>query len=226
MEVRNEDDLLLMLYKEKLKSSYGFKVFPKVSEIPKGKENAITPDIDLLEVRPRKQIETAVANVIGYEVKFLRYRKKSKSFNLSGFYKGLGQVLCYFQHGVQRAYLVIGLSEAPKDIIEKTKNHIQKIWEFLENRFSPIKNYVSIEIRSPPYEKEPLVSIPPHLFPVTTDKDIKHKHSCLIRLEFTWAKKWLSKMEKKVKEKVLREWKVIGKIEMDKDGHGYRVVEE
>jgi len=198
MEIRNEDDLLFMLYKETQKKYHMFKVFPKVSEIPKGKDNIITPDIDLLRVRPHKQIGATghKADVIGYEVKFLKYRKKSNSFNLDGFYKGLGQVLCYFQHGVQQAFLVVGLSYAPQDVIKKTKNHIQRIWEFLKNWFLPITNYVSIEIRSPPYEEEPLVSIPPHLFPVETDEDIKHKYNCLIRLEFTWAKKWLSEMKK------------------------------
>ena len=210
MSIRKEDDLLYMLYKEMQKlHAPEYQIFPKISEIPKGKDNTITPDIDLLKVRPRDKQKSSQSqsevDVVGYEVKFLRYRKKSRSFNLDGFYKGLGQVLCYFQYGVKQAYLVVGLSDAPKDIIEKTERHIQQIWNFLTKRFSPIGNYVSIDIRTPPYsESLSFVFIPTGMFPVMSNEDIKYKYECLIRLKFTWAGKWLSEMKKQEDKQTYR----------------------
>ena len=204
MNILNEDDLLYMLYKERRKNN--FKVYPKVSEIPRGKKNMILPDIDLLEIDANR------SKVMGYEVKVLKYRKTSNNFPLGGFYKGLGQVLCYFQHGVEWAYLVLGLCGVPEDrlevssasegnILDKTDNSLMQIWEFLKERLFPSSGYIGIMVYRQDIEKKWQSFIPPPLessFHISPD--INFKYDCLTRQQFTWAKKWLKEMEKKEKE--------------------------
>ena len=77
MKIQNEGDFLYAFYKER--QEVGGLVFPRVTEIPKGKQNTIKPDIDLLELR------TSDPKTVGYEVKVLRFREKQ--FPLSEFYK-------------------------------------------------------------------------------------------------------------------------------------------
>ena len=70
----------------------------------------ISPDIDLLKVyinEFRSQENTAT----GFELKVLKPRKYGKAtwrISLGPFYQGLGQVLTYFEHGLDRAALVVG----------------------------------------------------------------------------------------------------------------------
>jgi len=74
------------------------------------KDLNVSPDIDLLRVyineyRPEESTTT------GFELKVLKPRKYAGDhwrINLDPFYQGLGQVLTYFEHGVDRAALVVG----------------------------------------------------------------------------------------------------------------------
>jgi hypothetical protein len=197
VDIQNEDDLLYYLYNERLK--HNKQVFPKVSEIPKGKENTITPDIDLLEIN-----EGLPVKIIGYEVKVSKYSKKNNTFSLAEFYKGLGQSLCYLHHGVEHAILVMGFFGATKekaDVYEKTIQNINSTWNFLKTQITFIDTYMQLEI----YSQDKAYLINPiqilllvNPFPVF-DKDIKYKNECLLRKKFTYAKNWIREMEKKGK---------------------------
>jgi hypothetical protein len=86
--------------------------YPKVTTIAKTR---LTPDIDLLKIEHPSGKEPFI---VGYEVKLLG---KKEIFN--PFYAGLGEVLCYFQYGIDQAWLLIGIpSNAPSD----TENRIKK----------------------------------------------------------------------------------------------------
>ena len=65
----------------------------------------ISPDIDLLDVNESQKIVT------GYEIKLLKYRKDWKRVNLGLMYKGIGQALSYFHFGVDKSYLILGISK-------------------------------------------------------------------------------------------------------------------
>jgi len=73
----------------------------------------VSPDIDLLKVyvnqfRPQENTTT------GFELKLLKARKYGKAtwrIDLDRFYQGLGQVLTYFEHGLDKAALIVGFHE-------------------------------------------------------------------------------------------------------------------
>jgi len=193
MDIKDEDDLLYWLYK--LKRNNNEEVYPKVSEVPKGKENVITPDIDLLKIN-----ESGNVKVIGYEVKFPKYSRKNNTFSLAEFYKGLGQSLCYFRHGVEYVVLVVGLFGAPQeklDIVKKTKQNIKGTWDFLSIQIPFLKSYMNIDIHSQDEDAVHLYLIPQSSFSVYFDKEINYKHDSLLRRKFTYAKNWIKEMERK-----------------------------
>ena len=85
--------------------SLPYNVYPKVSAIG-GKR--INPDIDILQI---KRISENQFQLIGYEIKLMRFNKRSKGLSWSRFYSGIGQALLYLKNGVHRAALVLGFHE-------------------------------------------------------------------------------------------------------------------
>jgi len=82
----------------------------------------ISPDIDLL------RLEQSTNTVIGYEFKILNYHKVWKRANLTPIYTGIGQTLSYFNFGVDKSYLVIGISpEMPENIIPSLEEKISEV---------------------------------------------------------------------------------------------------
>ena len=108
-----EDDLLAYLMQK-----YGLGEFAKVNRIS---TIDISPDIDLLSINEYQKIVT------GYEFKLLRYRKNWKRVDFAPMYKGIGQALSYFQFGVDKSYLILGLSkEIPTRLVSSTMKKIEE----------------------------------------------------------------------------------------------------
>jgi hypothetical protein len=165
----DENDLLIWQY---VNEFIGEK-YPKVTTIAKTR---LTPDIDLLKI---EHIYGKEPFVVGYEVKLLG---KKEIFN--SFYAGLGEVLCYFQYGIDQAWLLIGIpSNAPTD----TENRIQKIWEFLKSsRIVP--TYLGLRLIR---ERMNPVDIKPEGKFYTSSGDVKYMRESLLKRQFSWAKQWL-----------------------------------
>jgi len=180
--IKTEDDFLFMTYQQ-LKTKGG-EYYPKVTSIPKGKR--ITPDIDLLAI----DRYTKPPGIVGIEVKLVR---KSDPFKY--FYQGIGEVLCYYQHGVDRACLLLGLFNMPPNKADELEERLRKTYQFLQQwllklsytsfmLFREDKGYISTLVEG----KE--------LFPVLSYEEARHKKECLLRGEFEWGKQWLKNREK------------------------------
>lgn len=118
-EIQNEDDLQYYLMKK-----YRLGEFAKVNRIS---TIEISPDIDSLEVNESQKLVT------GYEFKLLKYRKNWKKVDFYPIYQGMGQALAYFQFGVDKSYLVIGLHKGiPQDSLFFAKEKIQEITNMLK----------------------------------------------------------------------------------------------
>lgn len=80
----------------------------------------VSPDIDLLNVyvnEYRPDENTAV----GFELKVLKYHRGRRRVKLAPFYQGIGQVLTYFQHGIDRAMLMVGFGSNCREQPEATQ---------------------------------------------------------------------------------------------------------
>lgn len=122
MYIENEDDLVAHLMEH-----FNLGQYAMVSGISTLK---ISPDIDLLQINEQKQIGTEQGVVIGYEVKLLKYRKNWKRVDFSPFYKGIGQALSYFQFGVDKSILVLGMSnDIPTESVFSTMSKIESVTE-------------------------------------------------------------------------------------------------
>lgn len=91
----------------------------------------VTPDIDLLNVNIN-DYHPEENTVVGFELKVLKYYSRRNRIELSPFYQGLGQVLTYFHHGIDRAMLIVGFHnncgeypEAIKDASNLMKRHCE-----------------------------------------------------------------------------------------------------
>jgi len=85
------------------------------------KDLKVTPDIDLLRVyvNPHYPEENMV---IAFELKMLKYHQGYRCIGLSPFYQGVGQVLTYFQHGIDRAMLVLGFHTNTEEHPDEVKD--------------------------------------------------------------------------------------------------------
>lgn len=118
-EVRNEDDFLLYYMEHYAKNKKMF--FPKVHMIS---TLSTSPDIDLLFINQEKKL------VVGYEFKVLKYYTGWKRVDYNPLYSGIGEALSYFQHGIDKCYLVLGLTDMPSEWVDKT---LEKINEMISN---------------------------------------------------------------------------------------------
>lgn len=187
-----EDDFLFKVY-QKEKSGIA-EVYPKVTSIPKGKR--ITPDIDLLLINKYKSPEL----ILGLELKLLR-----KTDLLQNFYLGLGEAICYFQHGADQVRLILGCFNMNSQELNQVENKLRKVCNFLEQiNFSSFHPYLGIDIyREDKDYPISLMELSSNArFPVHSYKEINHKRNCLLNGEFEWGKRWIKNREKSlVKEK-------------------------
>jgi hypothetical protein len=98
--IKNEDDFQAYLMEEH-ESNFGhrFTQFAKVDRIG---GRTISPDIDLLNIDHDSKILT------GYEFKFLNHKKDA---NYRAVRESLGQAIQYFQFGLDRSYIVLGIPD-------------------------------------------------------------------------------------------------------------------
>jgi hypothetical protein len=174
---KTEEELL----KEVLRS-LAYNVYPKVSAIG-GKK--ISPDIDILQI---ERVSQNQFRLIGYEIKLVKFDKRSKGLGWNSFYSGIGQALLYLKNGVHHAVLVLGFHESILD-----DKLIDEFCEWLRNKKDLLKriigNYVSIYTYL--YKGGPLT------FPIIkaeddfcpSDKEVELLSNELLQGKFTFNKK-------------------------------------
>lgn len=118
-KILTEDDLLIHYMQNYIERKDRF--FPKVHTIS---TLPISPDIDLLLINKESEL------VVGREFKLLKYREGWKRVNYNPMYSGIGEALLYFQYGIDKCYLVLGLAEMPSNWIDTT---LEKIDQAIEN---------------------------------------------------------------------------------------------
>lgn len=158
-----------------------YTLFPKVKKIA-GEE--ISPEIDLIS------IDFSNKKITGYEFKLLKYQ--TSDANYRRVHEGIGQTILYFQQGIDKCYLVLGISSnlnarahfqiARK--ISRVREHLKKIHNYIP--------YLGLAVWE---EKEDNLS--QHIsttsdFPISSYEDIKHKKDCLLKREFSWSNKFLA----------------------------------
>ncbi len=187
-----EDKLLWSLYQKRQNSIYG-DLYPKVTAIPRG--NRISPDIDLLSVNEIAQ--PPKPKILGCEVKLLRYRKSENDIPLDPFYSGLGQALCYFQHGIDRVVLILGSYGAPKEQENKLLEKLKKAAQ-LASALVPQASF-GIELFTPELEGQPLLDPKPLAPGLLSQLAISvpwidhawaNKRDNILFKHFAWGSKW------------------------------------
>ena len=182
--VSDEDELIVHVINRQRWSG-----FPKVTQISTLK---LSPDIDFLQIDDYKK------TTIGYEFKLIKYHKGRKRANLMTFYTGIGEALHYFQFGVDRSYLVLGLSnEIPR---QSRNSALDKISEFITTFISFKKHYglncfgiILLDLSTDKFVE---------LLPATDNlpmmgEEVKHLKNCLLLKQFRY--------DKKLKEEFLQE---------------------
>jgi hypothetical protein len=184
--------------KKRQNSIYG-ELYPKVTAIPRG--NRISPDIDLLSVNENAQPPNA--KISGWEVKLLRYRKTENDIPLDPFYSGLGQALCYFQHGIDRVLLVLGCYGAPKDQENKLLEKLTKVAK-LTSTLVP-KPSLGIELFTPELEGKRLLDPQPMDLGILGQSVFTHpwidhawanKRDNILFKHFAWGSRWVKDMSR------------------------------
>jgi len=156
------------------------------------KDLKVTPDIDLLSVYVNAY-HPEQNTVIAFEFKILNYHQRYKRIMLTPFYHGLGQVLTYFQHGIDRAMLVLGFHsstdeypDAVKDAQESLKTHGDSLKTSIFSNF-PYLRIVSLR-------KGDLESVLYHAdwdkarFPFLSDGSRKLRRENILQRQLTYEK--------------------------------------
>lgn len=113
IKIRTEEEDFQAHLMKKHESELGNRhnLYPKVNRIG-GK--GISPDIDLLYIDYGSKVLT------GYEFKFLGYEKNESNYKLIR--EGLGEAISYFQFGIDKSYLVLGLPIRANDLVRAQAN--------------------------------------------------------------------------------------------------------
>jgi hypothetical protein len=167
----DENDLLVWQY-----INDGGERYLKVTTIAKTR---LTPDVDLLKI---EHIHGREPFIVGYEVKLLGMKE---IFN--PFYAGLGEVLCYFQYGIDQAWLLIGI---PSNAPTNAESRIQKIWEFLKSSHI-VPTYLGLRLLR---EKMYPIDIRPESKFYASSEDAKYMRESLLKKQFGWAKGLLKEL--------------------------------
>lgn len=125
--------------KSVLSSLGSFGPYPKVSAIAGEK---IYPDIDSLKVEKASKDKSIF---IGFELKLIKFDKRSKSLSLNSFYQGIGQALLYLLHGVDHSGLILGFHE---NILENKliNDFREKVWNKRKSLANAIRPYLFLGI--------------------------------------------------------------------------------
>ena len=208
MYIENENDLVAYLM-----GNFKLGKYAMVSGISTIK---ISPDIDLLDINESQKIVT------GYEFKLLRYRKNWKRVDFALMYKGIGQALSYFQFGVDKSYLILGM---PKDVPIKSVSSAMKkieetieIFNLLKSLYARIREH-RLKQKNSWYKALKLLIPEEHCgigcfgikvwtahdnlllpklnaeedFPIYLNEKLKHRKECLLRKEFRYDKNFLNR---------------------------------
>jgi hypothetical protein len=147
--IRNEQDLedLFLKHWRHLASGDYYHCVKLIS-----RNMQVSPDIDLLAV-DFNPTHSDLNRLVGFELKVLScraYGKKEKCqwrISLAPFYEGLAQVLTYFEHGLDRAALVVGFSEECEkhpEQLRHTEKFLQRHCSFLSE--SVLRNFQYVQI--------------------------------------------------------------------------------
>lgn len=165
--------------------------FSKVNQISTVK---LSPDIDFL------QIDTHLKETIGYEFKLIKYNKAWKKANLMPMYTGLGEAFHYFQFGVDKSYLVLGMSNnIPLDALDEALKRVRQLAQTFISLQALYKSDVVIKfdvglrcfgvyIWNERTNDFTLLLKATENFPMTGDN--KHLKLCLLRREFKFDKEF------------------------------------
>jgi hypothetical protein len=159
-------------------------VYPKVSAIG-GKK--INPDIDILQIErfPQNRFR-----LVGYEIKLIKFDKRSRGLSWNNFYSGLGQALLYLKNGVHRACLVLGFHKnVPNDGL------IDEFLGSLRNKKELVKRIIGryVSIYAYIYKDDylnfalPLIDAEDDFY--SLDKEVGLLSNELLQGEFTFNKK-------------------------------------
>jgi hypothetical protein len=191
-----EDMFLWSLYQKRRNSIYG-ELYTKVTAIPRG--NRISPDIDLLGVNDNAMPPNA--KIQAFEVKLLRYRKSENDIPLDSVYAGLGQALCYFQHGIDRVVLVLGAYGVPKEQENKLLEKLKKVAQ-LVSALVPQAS-IGIELFTQELEGKRLLDpkpMAPGFLSQTAltvpwiDHAWANKRDNILFRHFAWGSRWVKEM--------------------------------
>lgn len=161
--------------------SLPFDVYPRVTAIGGRK---IHPDIDILQI---KGISEHRYRLIGYELKLIKFDRRSKGLSWNAFYTGIGQALLYLKNGVHQAFLLLGFHEnVPTDkFIDVFRDWL---WKYKELIAKIVGNYLSIGIYL--YERGNVsVMIEASLDFYPSNKEIRLLSEELLQRKFTFDKK-------------------------------------
>ena len=198
LKISNEDDFLAHLMKR-----YNLGNFAKVTRVS---ILPVSPEIDLLDVNTREKI------VVGYELKLLKYNKHLKRVGLHPLYSGIGQALLYFLHGINRSYLVLGVSPSlPENHVASTIDRIEEIvnffkmlrkistgYRYLHGEETSMATYgfdcFGIMLWTPSNDLlQTELKAERNYLALGYDENLRHKNRCLLRGEFLYDKKFLEK---------------------------------
>lgn len=198
--IKSESELIFKLHKIASSSFCSGDFLIRITSIPKGER--ITPDLDLVCIQRYKQNSP----IIAWEVKLVRKEDPFKYF-----YQGLGQALCYFQHGINKVYLLVGCFKGfDKSTTNKIQNEIGKLCNFLKT-YHLIPPYFGVQIISNSYKYLQTILEAEIEFSLTNE-NCKHKRECLLRGEYEYAKKWYKKKEEKYKDWLSKERLILNDL--------------
>ena len=173
---KSEEELL-----KSVLHSLAFDSYPKVSAIAGSK---INPDIDILEI---SRSSANQYRLIGYELKLMKYDKRSKGLSWAALYKGAGHALLYLKNGVNQVALVLGFHEnVPNDEIAE-KFH-EWLWNRRESLSRILGSYISVGIFL--YKKghfSPHIKADSYFYP--PDDKTRFLSQALLQRKFTYNKR-------------------------------------
>ncbi len=139
--------------------------------------------IDILEIQ---RFSNQVL-LVGYEIKLIKFDKRSKGISWGAFYTGIGQALLYLKNGVHQAFLVLGFHESISDdkLIEEFRNWLWNKKELLKRI---VGDYVSIgTYLYKGVSPSPIIKAESKFYP--SDKEVELLSEELLQKKFTFNKK-------------------------------------
>jgi len=141
--LNNERDLARLLMSKRWDFGRG-RYYYRVTMISRGLK--VTPDIDLLNVYVN-QWHPEENTAVGLELKVLKYHAGRERIELTPFYQGLGQVLTYLQHGIDRTTLILGFhaeTDGYPEEVNVAEELVKKHSDYLKE--SVLRNFPYLQI--------------------------------------------------------------------------------